>query len=83
MTEGTKPASEIAQLRQRIELEHQAAQRGLTGLALGTSKHEFITARMQRSAERLLKLIQEGKHQEVEAIMNHPNWDEKGSEDSV
>jgi hypothetical protein len=78
MTEETKPASEVARLRQRIELEHQAAQRGLTSLAWGTSMHEFIIARMQRSAERLLKLIEEGKHQEVEAIMNRPNWAEKG-----
>jgi len=83
MTEETKPVSEVAQLMQRIELEHQAARQALTGLALGISKHEFITARMQRNAERLLKLIQEGKHQEVEAIMNHPNWDEKGAEDTV
>lgn len=40
--------SEIARLRQRIADEYQAAQRGLSGLCLGTAKHEFITARMEQ-----------------------------------
>lgn len=39
--------SEVAQLRQRIADEYQAAQLGLTGLASGTSQHHFITAHME------------------------------------
>lgn len=39
--------SEIARLIQQIELEYEAAQRGLGGLAI-TAKHAFITARMER-----------------------------------
>lgn len=39
--------SEIARLRQRIAQEYEAAQRGLTGFAEGSAKHEFITARME------------------------------------
>jgi hypothetical protein len=38
--------SEVARLLQQISSEYEAAQRGLTGLAWGTSQHEFITARM-------------------------------------
>ena len=38
--------SEVARLRQRIADEYLAAKYGLTGLASGVSKHEFITARM-------------------------------------
>ena len=38
--------SEVARLLLRISQEYEAAQRGLTGLAFGTSKHEFITAKM-------------------------------------
>ncbi len=39
--------SEIARLRKRIEEEYEAAERALHGYAV-TSKHEFITARMEK-----------------------------------
>ena len=39
--------SKIARLLQQIQQEYEAAQRGLSGLAFGTSKHVFITARME------------------------------------
>ena len=38
--------SEVSQLIHQIELEYEAAQRGLQGLAI-TARHEFITARME------------------------------------
>ena len=40
--------SEVARLRQRMAEEYEAATRGLSGLASGTAKHEFITKRMER-----------------------------------
>jgi hypothetical protein len=43
--------SEVAKLLSQISAEYEAAQRGLTGLAYGTSKHEFITARMERMGQ--------------------------------
>lgn len=43
--------SEVAKLLSRITEEYEAAQRGLTGLAYGTSKHEFITARMENMGQ--------------------------------
>ena len=39
--------SEVAQLRQHILLEYEAAQRGLTGTAQGTAQHAFITKRIE------------------------------------
>ena len=39
--------SEVATLLSKITAEYEAAQRGLTGLAYGTSQHEFISARME------------------------------------
>ncbi len=39
--------SELAQLQQRLADEYQSAKWGLTGLAYGTSKHRFITKRME------------------------------------
>lgn len=42
--------SEVARLMQQIEREYEAAIRGLTGFAEGSSKHAFITARMERMA---------------------------------
>lgn len=43
-----KHISEVAALRQQIELEYQAALRGLHGLASGIARHDFINARYQR-----------------------------------
>ena len=43
--------SEVARLLARISQEYEAAQRGLTGLAFGTSKHEFITAKMENMGQ--------------------------------
>ena len=66
--------SEVASLMQRIDLERAAAQQGLTGLAYGTARHDFITARMERGAERILQLIQEGKLAEAIALMETETW---------
>ena len=62
--------SEVAQLRQRIADEYLAAQWGLTGLASGTSKHQFITARMGnigKAFETLTELV--GSPEEVGKIV--------------
>ncbi|QBD76206.1 hypothetical protein EPA93_09355 [Ktedonosporobacter rubrisoli] len=40
--------SELASLRAQIELELEAMQQGLNGLASGTARHRFISARMRR-----------------------------------
>jgi len=65
--------SEIACLLQRIELEEEAARRGLYGFAVVAS-HELITTRMELGAERILRLITEGKHDEAVALMNTESW---------
>jgi len=39
--------SEVAQLLSQISEEYEAAQRGLSGLSSGSSRHDFITARME------------------------------------
>jgi hypothetical protein len=52
--------SEVAQLRQQIAEEYQAAKWGLIGLASGASHHAFITAKMERMGryhERLITLV--------------------------
>jgi hypothetical protein len=41
-------SSEIAEVRRQIELELEAMRRGMSGLALGTARHAFIQARMDR-----------------------------------
>lgn len=40
--------SEVAQLCKQIELEFDAMQRGMTGVALGNASHTFIRTRMAR-----------------------------------
>jgi len=52
--------SEVAQLLQRLADEYQSAQWGLTGLAYGMSKHQFITAKMEnmgKAVETLTELV--------------------------
>lgn len=40
--------SDVARLLKTIDLEYQAAHLALEGVALGTSMHQFITARLER-----------------------------------
>jgi len=65
--------SEIAAFRERQALEEESARNGLYGLAI-TASHEMITARMQLGAERILALINEGKHEEAQALLNTEYW---------
>jgi hypothetical protein len=65
--------SEIAKFREGQALQEEAARQGLSGLAIVAS-HELITARMERGAERLLKLIEEGRPQEAIALMETKSW---------
>ena len=54
--------SEVARIKRQIELEYEAAQRGMHGFAAGAGKHEFITARMEnmgRHHEKLIALVGE------------------------
>jgi hypothetical protein len=51
MFEADKQRSEVARILAQISAEYEAAQRGLTGLSLGSSKHEFITARMENMGQ--------------------------------
>jgi hypothetical protein len=48
--------SEVARLRQRIHLEYEAAQRGLSGIAQGTARHAFITKRLENMADHYQEL---------------------------
>ncbi len=77
--EETKNKSEVARIMRQIDLELEAAERGLHGFAI-TARHDFINARMQRGGERILQLIEEGKHDEAQALMNADNWEIKGRE---
>lgn len=64
--------SEIRQLLQQIEEEHLACRRGLSGLAEGTARHEFINARQQKIDQhhtQLLALIGETATERVAEIL--------------
>ena len=65
--------SDIACFRERQALEEKSARLALTGYAI-TARHDFIIARAQRGAERILRLIEEGKHEEAQVLMNTENW---------
>jgi hypothetical protein len=71
--DSAKHQSEIARLMQQITRENEAAQQGLNGLARVAS-HESINARMQRSAEHILSLIEAGKHEEALTLLQAETW---------
>ncbi len=66
--------SEIARFRQQQALEEEAARLGLYGLASGTARHDGIIAKMERGAERILRLIEADKHQEAQALFESGAW---------
>ena len=62
-------SSEVARLREQVELEYEAMMRGLTGFAEGSAIHEFISARMARVEIYHGKLANEiGEHEATEII---------------
>lgn len=52
--------SEVARFRERQALEEEASKHALYATAM-VARHDFIIARMERGAERILCLLQEGK----------------------
>jgi hypothetical protein len=58
MTTPERNESDVARLLKQIDTEYQAAQYGLSGLALGTSMHSFITARMEKIEDARQQLVQ-------------------------
>jgi hypothetical protein len=61
--------SEVARLRLQIEMELEAMQRGLYGLALGAARHEFIRRRMDRLGRCQQRLaLQVGEEQATQMI---------------
>jgi hypothetical protein len=69
--------SEVAAFREQQALQEQATHQGLYGLA-AVASHAAITARMQRGAQRIVRLFEEGKSQEVIALMETRAWGLEG-----
>ena len=69
MEQGSQVARDMA----RIDLELEAARRLEHDFAI-TARHDFIIARAQRGAERILRLVDEGRHEEAQTLMNTDNW---------
>ena len=66
--------SDIAQFRQQQGMQEKAALLGLHGLASGVSRHAFIEARMQQGATYILQLLEEGKDEEAQRLMETRAW---------
>jgi hypothetical protein len=61
--------SEVACLLEQIKQQHEAAERGLSGLAQGTARHKFIAAKMERIGqihEELQRLV--GPEQAIQLV---------------
>ena len=74
--------SEVVRFREQQALREQAAQQGLSGLAV-VANHEAINARMERGAKRILRLLRSGKQDEALALMSEETWcdEENASEE--
>ena len=51
MLGANEQRSEVARLLSQISSEYEAAQRGMSGLAYGSARHDFITARMENMGQ--------------------------------
>ena len=61
--------SEVARMRQQIAAEYLSAQLGLSGLAEGTTRHSFITTKMERMGESFETLAEMmGKEQAIQIV---------------
>jgi hypothetical protein len=47
MLEAQKQYSDVARILAQINAEYKAAARGITGLSSGTSRHDFISQKME------------------------------------
>jgi len=63
--------SEVAALLERIRLEYEAAQRGLTGLSYGEAQHDFIAANTHKELAALV-----GDEQEAIRLIAGVIWEE-------
>jgi len=61
--------SEVARIRQQIDAEREAAERGLFGLAYGVSRHDFITHRMEVVADEVFRRREQRGDQEAFCYM--------------
>ena len=66
--------SEVAYFREQQALQEEAARLGLAGYAI-TTRHDFITARMQQGGKRILQLFEEGKTEEAFALWDTQSWE--------
>lgn len=60
MTTPQRNESDVQRLLRTIDCEYRAAALGLSGLALGTAQHSFITARMENiehAREQLVEIV--------------------------
>lgn len=73
------PTSNVALFRERQALEEASARLGLDGFAQ-IANHEAINARVQRGAQRILHLVEQGRHAQALALMEQPYWEDPENE---
>jgi hypothetical protein len=66
-------SSDVAEFRKQQAAQETAANLALHGPAM-VARHDFMTARAERGAVSILQLIEQGKHEEAQALMMLPDW---------
>jgi hypothetical protein len=49
--------SEVARIKRQIVAEYEAGQQALSGLSLGTARHDFITKRVENMSSMTMQLV--------------------------
>ncbi len=71
MNSNRRNRSELAQLLEQIDMQHEAAYLALRGLASGTAQHEIINAKMERWGliqEKLTPIV--GKEAAIKIVLD-------------
>ena len=74
MMQTPQTGSEVARLLESIQRDYEAAEQGLSGLAQGTARHQFIDAKMQQvrqTHEQLQALV---GPDEARTLLAHAVW---------
>lgn len=72
--------SEVALFREQQAQQEMAARLGLSGPAI-MARHDFIEARAELGAQRILHLLAQGRYAEAEVQINLPDWGLAGEEE--
>lgn len=74
--------TEVIRLLKQIEMEYEAAYKGINGLSSGTARHAFINARMENIDRHRVELVKLVGEEEALSLIVQENDRENSQEES-